>query len=308
MANFVNLAHHSQSNWTINIGITNCPRISWNEIEMCFAVTANRNPYLLIIFDLYFVWVSVLFDFENAFVYIMSFHWAIIILLWLLNNWVCVCVCVFCLYSTCSLESRQTLFGLPFCCGCSSISIATTAQHLWLRTRSTTSALLFTFMPIRRILSLSVSLPPFSRSLSLLPTHSIISRCCCRHCVVVFTVLKTVFPQGDFQYSKHCVYGSVFPATTFHSVMPIILSDEFRSVEWKKRHRTFLPSAGVALTIRFNLYDCFCIVDISNFLYFFRTFFSPFIVSSWNIDCIRRFSMWLAVLFVFFGCGANQTI
>lgn len=163
---------------------------------MCFAVTANRNPYLLIIFDLYFVWVSVLFDFENAFVYIMSFHWAIIILLWLLNNWVC--VCVFCLYSTCSLESRQTLFGLPFSCGCSSISIATTAQHLWLRTRSTTSALLFTFMPIRRILSLSVSLPPFSRSLSLLPTHSIISRCCCRHCVVVFTVLKTVFPQGDF--------------------------------------------------------------------------------------------------------------
>lgn len=111
-----------------------------------------------------------------------------------------------------------------------------------------------------------------------------------------------------FQYSKHCVYGSVFPATTFHSVMPIILSDEFRSVEWKKRHRTFLPSAGVALTIRFNLYDCFCIVDISIFLYFFRTFFSPFIVSSWNIDCIRRFSMWLAVLFVFFGCGANQTI
>lgn len=308
MANFVNLAHHSQSNWTINIGITNCPRISWNQIEMCFAVTANRNPYLLIIFDLYFVWVSVLFDFENAFVYIMSFHWAIIILLWLLNNWVC--VCVFCLYSTCSLESRQTLFGLPFGCGCSSISIATTAQHLWLRTRSTTSALLFTFMPIRRILSLALSLSPLSVAhfhfFPLIQSSPAVAV----DIVLWFLLFSRLFFLKVilFQYSKHCVYGSVFPATTFHSVMPIILSDEFRSVEWKKRHRTFLPSAGVALTIRFNLYDCFCIVDISIFLYFFRTFFSPFVVSSWNIDCIRRFSMWLAVLFVFFGCGANQTI
>lgn len=37
----------------------------------------------------------------------------------------------------CSLSNRQTLFGLPFSCGCGSMWIVTTAiHHLWLQTRS----------------------------------------------------------------------------------------------------------------------------------------------------------------------------